>query len=88
MCRGDGRQARAYAQLLGLDGDQVVVCDGEDLVPVKRFGYMGIAMTGGYIWPGWSQSREIFEIQGWQPATGVTGADILRGMELAAENGW
>jgi hypothetical protein len=86
MPSGDGRQARAYAQLLGLDGDQVV--SGMDLEPVKRFGHMGVAISGGYIWPGWSRSREIFEIQGWQPATGVTGADILRGMELAAEHGW
>lgn len=51
---GDGGQARVYAQVLGLNGDQVVVCDGEDLAPVKRFGHMGVAISGGFIWPGWS----------------------------------
>lgn len=77
---GDSRQANVYAQLLGLDEDQT-------LPPVKRFGYMGIAIAGGYIWPGWSRSREVFAIEPFNP-TLVTGADILRGQELAAEHGW
>ncbi len=53
----------------------------------RRFGHMGVAIVGGYIWPGWSRSREIFPIEPYEPSA-VTGADILRGQELAAAHGW
>jgi hypothetical protein len=77
---GRSRQDAVYAQMLGLEEDQT-------MPPVKRFGHMGIAITGGFIWPGWSRSREVFTIEPYNPSQ-VTGADILRGQELAAEHGW
>lgn len=52
-----GRQAAVYARMLGLEDEQ---CSPAP----PKFGHMGIAIVGGYIWPGWSRSREVFSIQG------------------------
>jgi hypothetical protein len=80
-------QAAIYQQLL--DAGELEVqefAEGESRT-VKREGHMGITIVGGFIWPTWSRSRRVYEIEPYNPSQ-VTGADLLRGQELAAEHGW
>ena len=82
----ESNQADAYAELLGLAGQDAQAA-AEAVGEPERFGHMGVAIVGGMIWPGWSRSREVFQIEPYSPSK-ITGADILRGQELAAEHGW